>query len=77
MWEKFDGIRYSVSFGDGVIAGIIPIVFWGWAYIVSEGSTISPGESVASAVMDDDLAARGSKWCFIKVEVTMDEGMCR
>ena len=59
MWEKFDGIRHSGGVSDGIIAGIIPVVLWCWAYVVSKGSTISPGESVASAVMDDDLAARG------------------
>ena len=60
MWEEFYCIRYSGSFGAGVIAGVIPVVFGSWAYIVPESTSIGPGESVASAVMDDDLAARGS-----------------
>ena len=76
MWDEFNGIRDSVGFGTGVIAGIISVVFGSWAYIVPKSTPVGPGESVSGSVMNDDLTAWGSQWCFIKVEVAMDECMC-
>ena len=59
VWEKFNCIRDSVGLGIGVIAGIILIVFQGWAYVVTEGALISPSQLVSSSAMNDDLAAWG------------------
>ena len=41
MWEKFDGIRDSGGFGNGVIAGKLLIVFHGGAYVVAKGTPVA------------------------------------
>ena len=76
MWEEFNGIGGARGVSDGIKALIVPVMFGCRAYVVARGSAISPGKPLASSIMDDNFTTGGRKWCFIEVEVTMNERMC-
>ena len=77
MGEEFDGIGGSRGVSDGIETLIVPVMFGCRAYVVARRSAISPSKPLASSIMDDYVTARGRKGCFIKVEVPMNERMCR
>ena len=77
MGEEFDGIGGARGVSDGIKALIVPVMFGCRAYVVARGSAISPGKPLANSVMDYNFTARGRKGCFIEVEVSMNERMCR
>ena len=58
MWKEFDGIEYSLGFGDGVVTIIVSVMMWCWADVVSWVAAIDPCEPVSRPIMYDDLAAR-------------------
>ena len=76
MWEEFNRVGNSRRFGDGIIAGVVPVVFWRWAYIIPQGPAVRPGEALSGPIMNGDLTTRGSEGRGVEVEVTMDECMC-
>ena len=73
--EEFHGVGNSYALGCWDIAFVVPVVLWGLVDEESVGSSVCPAGALHSSVMNNDLAARGCKWCFVEIKGSFHLGV--